>query len=257
MDDHSNRTRSASPRSAKSKDTRIVFTQGGKGGVGKTDLCLSLVSWYRRNGIDPILFDFDVENTNKSSLQNFFPDAHKHDVHREGSLDELFEVCDQDEVEIVLADLGSGAGQAAYRWFDMAYEDASALNIRFTAIGVTTNEAGSVQSILKWVEHLQRRVDYLIVLNEMREYQSDFEYWHSDTAVQEFVSTFNPSLMRMDARIPEFQCELRNQVCTVQDVIDGKATSPFLRKMKNRMRANRYQRVLIEGFDAASTILLP
>jgi hypothetical protein len=248
---------STSTSSTEPRKPRIVFTQGGKGGVGKTDLSLSLVSWYLQNGVRPILFDFDVENTNKSSLQNFYPEARKHDVHREGSLDELFEVCDQQAVEIVLADLGSGAGQAAYRWFDMAYEDAHALNIRFTAIGVTTNEAGSVQSILKWADHLQDRVDYLIVLNEMREYESAFEYWHSEPAVEVLISTFSPRVMRMDARIPEFQSELRNQVCTIQDVIDGKAKSPFLRRMKNRMRANRYQRVLFEGFDAASTILLP
>ncbi|MDA0811878.1 MAG: hypothetical protein O3C21_05760 [Verrucomicrobia bacterium] len=245
------------PTASLSKRPRIVFTQGGKGGVGKTDLSLSLVSWYRQNGVAPILFDFDIENTNKSGLQNFYPDARKHDVHRDGALDEVFEVCDQDAVEIVLADLGSGAGNAAYQWFDSAYDDAMELGIRFTAIGVTTNEAGSVQSLLKWADHLQDKVDYLIVLSAMGDAQGGFEYWHSEPAVTEFVDTFHPVIMPMDARVPEFQSELRNQVCTLQDVIDGKVASPFLRRMKNRMRAKRYQRILFEGFDCASAILLP
>ena len=30
---------------------RAVFTQGGKGGVGKTEVAIALASWYRANGI--------------------------------------------------------------------------------------------------------------------------------------------------------------------------------------------------------------
>ena len=31
--------------------TRIIFTQGGKGGVGKTEVALSLVSWLQQRGL--------------------------------------------------------------------------------------------------------------------------------------------------------------------------------------------------------------
>lgn len=237
-------------------ETRIVFTEGGKGGVAKTELALSLVSWYRENGLDPVLLDFDTENTNKSSLQNFFPQAAKFDLHREGALDELFDACEGDH-EVVLADLGAGAGAATAQWFEQAFEEAAELNIRFTAIGVLTNDAGAVQSVLKWATHLQDRVDYLIVLNEMRERDCAFQYWFEESAVAEFTELFDPKVMRMGARVPELQAELRNQCATLQDVIERQVSTAFLRKIKNVARAKRYQRQLYAGFAEAASILLP
>ncbi|MFT6238011.1 MAG: MinD-like ATPase involved in chromosome partitioning or flagellar assembly [Akkermansiaceae bacterium] len=240
-----------------SKSTRVIFTQGGKGGVAKTEVTLSLISWYREQGLSPALLDFDIENTNRSGLQNFYPEATKLDVHKDGTLDEFFDVCDQAETGLVVADLGAGAGEATYRWFDEAFEDASEARIHFTSIGVTTNEAGAVQSVLKWGKHLQDQVNYLIVLNEMREPGCDFEYWKSEPAVERFLKAFSPEVMVMHSRIVEFQSELRNHAATLQQVIDGKVDTPFFLKSKNRYRAKRYQRNMFTGFDRASKILLP
>ena len=237
--------------------TRVVFTQGGKGGVAKTEVVLCLIPWYRRQGIEPVLLDFDIENTNKSGLQNFFPEARKLDVHQEGALDEFFDVCDRPDVQLVVADLGAGAGAATYVWFDAAFTDAEDLGIKFTSIGVSTNEAGAVQSVLKWGAMLQDRVDYLIVLNELREIGSAFEYWHDEPAVARFRKAFSPVVISMGARVPEFQSELRNWSSTLQHVIDGTVEAEFLKRTKNIVRAKRYQRQLFEGFDRASTILLP
>ena len=237
--------------------TRAVFTQGGKGGVAKTEVVLSLVPWFRQQGIEPALLDFDIENTNKSGLQNFYPEAKKFDVHVEGALDEFFDVCDRDDVQVVIADLGAGAGSATYAWFDQAFDDAEELGIRFTSVGVTTNEAGAVQSVLKWGSRLQDRVDYLIVLNELREPGSKFEYWHDEPAVARFCKAFSPSVIPMGARIQEFQSELRNWSATLQSVIDMSVDAPFLKRTKNVVRAKRYQRQLFEGFDQAASILLP
>lgn len=78
-----------------SEKTRVVFTQGGKGGVGKTEVLNCLVDWYREQGHSPTLLDFDIENANKSGLRNFFPDATKLDVHDEGALDEFFDICSE------------------------------------------------------------------------------------------------------------------------------------------------------------------
>ena len=182
-----------------SNSTRIVFTQGGKGGVAKTEVALSLVSWYRAQGFAPALLDFDVENGNKSGLANFFPEGTKFDVHREGALDEFFDACDGGK-RIVLADLGAGAGTATAAWFEQAFEDAMDLSIQFTAVGVLTNDAGAVQSVLQWATYLQNRVDYLIALNEMREPGCAFEYWHEEPAVEQFTKLFSPNIMTMAAR---------------------------------------------------------
>ncbi len=236
---------------------RVVFLEGGKGGVGKTEVALCLVPWYRHQGIEPVLLDFDVENTNKSGLQNFCSEAEKIDVHREGALDEFFEACDLTGVEVVLADLGAGAGKATFDWFREAFDDAQDLNLDFTAVAVTTNEAGAVQSVLKWADEIQDRARYLVVLNEYREWDCAFEYWHDEAQVVAFRAAFDPVVITMGARIAEFQSELRNQCVTLEDVIERRVDDPFFKKTKNLIRAKRYQRQMFRAFDDASGILLP
>ena len=84
----------------------------------------------------------------------------------------------------MLADMGAGAGTATYDWFEKMFDDSRDMNIRFTAIGVTTNDPGAVLSVLRWAKHLQQQVDYLIVLNETSETDRTFEYWNDNPLVQ-------------------------------------------------------------------------
>ncbi|WP_411845727.1 hypothetical protein AAFN60_19115 [Roseibacillus persicicus] len=239
------------------KSIIVIFLQGGKGGVGKTEVALALIAWVRSKGYSPLLLDFDIENTNKSGLQNFHPEARKLDVHAEGSLDEFFDACDEEGIEIVIADLGAGAGKATYQWFENAAQDAAELGISFTSVGVATNDAGAVQSVLKWASHLQDSVKYLTVLNEFREPNSKFDYWHSEPATARFIKAFSPHIIVMPSRLQEFQAELRNHSLTLQQVIDGKTKVPFFKKTRCLVNARRYQRDLFAGFEAASEILLP
>lgn len=235
---------------------RVVFTQGGKGGVGKTEVALALASWYRSLGVDAALLDFDIENANNSGFQSFYPEALKLDLHAEGSLDAFFGAFDSG-ADIVLADLAGGASNAAQAWFDEAFEYAQEMGIAFTAVGVTTNDTGAIQSILKWAGHLQDAVDYLIVLNEMRSPRCSFSYWHEEPAIASFIETLEPIVITMKARLEEFQAEVRNQACTLESIIAGEVDSEFFCYSRNLVRAKIYQRGLYEGFHAARRILLP
>lgn len=235
---------------------RAVFTQGGKGGVGKTEVALALASWYRAGGIEPALLDFDIENANNSGFQSFFPEADKLDIHQEGSLDAFFSAFDSG-ADVVLADLAGGASNATQAWFEEAAEYAIDMGVGFTAVGVTTNDAGSIQSILKWAGHLQHAVDYLVVLNEMRSPRCDFRYWTDDPNVAEFVNILEPVVIKMRARLEEFQAEIRNNACTLDAIIAGEVDSKFFHYTRNIVRAKIYQRGLYEGFDSARQILLP
>ena len=46
--------------------------------------------------------------------------------------------------EIILADVGAGAGQVAANWFESMYEDVAATGVSFTAVDVVTHDLASV-----------------------------------------------------------------------------------------------------------------
>src|SRR6201994_4509599 len=51
---------------------RVVFTMGGKGGVGKTGVMVALAEWFEANEIPTTLLDLDTENKARGSLKHFF-----------------------------------------------------------------------------------------------------------------------------------------------------------------------------------------
>ena len=51
---------------------RVVFTMGGKGGVGKTGVIVALAEWFTANEIPVTLLDLDTENKARGSLKHFF-----------------------------------------------------------------------------------------------------------------------------------------------------------------------------------------
>ncbi len=51
---------------------RVVFTMGGKGGVGKTGVIVALAEWFAANDIQVTLLDLDTENKARGSLKHFF-----------------------------------------------------------------------------------------------------------------------------------------------------------------------------------------
>ena len=67
---------------------RVVFTMGGKGGVGKTAVILVLAEWFEANSIPITLLDLDSENKAAGSLKHYFPSsAHPVNIHTHAGLD--------------------------------------------------------------------------------------------------------------------------------------------------------------------------
>lgn len=54
---------------------RVVFTMGGKGGVGKTGCMLALAEWFEANQLPFTLLDLDTENKARGSLKHYFNGA--------------------------------------------------------------------------------------------------------------------------------------------------------------------------------------
>ena len=246
---------------------RLVLTQGGKGGTGKTTLITALVDWYDAHSYPYTLIDLDTEASKaRGSLVHYFPGkAAKVDINHPNGLDRLLNSL-QDGPPIVVADMGAGAGAAAYAWFDDVYEGARELGVAFTAIGLITPDPATTDSVLKWAGALQNRTDYLIVKNSVSN-PSDFTVWEEGDRAKQFRAKLNgeeiegerPTLeiIQMEYHHPALEFESRNHGLSVGRVADGKHDVTELHQFTVRIRAQKYRRNIFTEFDRVSGVLLP
>ena len=149
----------------------------------------SLAEWFDENQIPVKLLDLDIENKARGSLTHFFGGRiPKININTPAGLDAFIDHL-SDGIPVILADMGAGAGQITYEWFDRMYPDVAEYGIAFTAIGVVTADPASVESVLSWAARLQNRVTYLVVENSIAEY-TDFTYWNESEQAQQFKKVF-------------------------------------------------------------------
>ena len=235
---------------------RVVLSMGGKGGVGKTSLMVRLAEWFDANKIPVKLLDLDTENKARGSLTHFFDgNIPKLNIHTPAGLDAFVDAL-EDGPAVILADMGAGAGQVTYEWFEKMYPDVSEEGIVFTAIGVITSDPASVESVLAWAAKLQHRVSYLVVENSLTEH-SDLTYWRESEQGEQFRRVFHPPIIRMDFRSAELENATRNYGVTLWQVATRATDIPALRKASIVMRAQSYRRRIFAEFDTVKESLLP
>ena len=235
---------------------RVVFTMGGKGGVGKTGVVVALAEWFQANQIPVTLLDLDTENKARGSLKHFFDaTVTKVDIHTPAGLDAFIDHLDRG-TPIILADMGAGAGQVASDWFESMYEDVAATGVRFTALGIVTPDPASVESVLTWASRLQDRVQYVIVENATS-VLADFAYWRSTKQAGRFREAFAPTVLHMEFRLAELENPLRQHGIQLGHVADRKAMVDELKRASLVMRAQSYRRRLFAEFDRAREVFLP
>jgi hypothetical protein len=234
--------------------SQILFTQGGKGGVGKTTVIAALTGWIRTKGFDPVLLDFDSENREKSSFQSFYPEAQKIDIRAPDSLDRVFHFLET-RGTIVIADQGAGSGAETFSWFDRTAQIVGEF-ADVTSIGIVTKDPGSVASVLSWAYHLGNRVRYLIVLNELVR-GSGFDAWCTTPEVQEFVTRTAPAIIALQNRNPDFEDMLRANHLTLEKVINRRHSVDWFHSLTRIVQGRRYQQEAYDAFESVSHILLP
>ena len=234
--------------------SQILFTQGGKGGVGKTTVIAALTGWIRTKGFDPVLLDFDSENREKSSFQSFYPEAQKIDIRAPDSLDRVFHFLETPGT-IVIADQGAGSGAETFSWFDRTAQIVCEF-ADVTSIGIVTKDPGSVASVLSWAYHLGSRVCYLIVLNELVR-GSGFDAWCTTPEVQEFVTRTAPAIIALQNRNPDFEDMLRANHLTLEKVINRRHSVDWFHSLTRIVQGRRYQQEAYDAFESVSHILLP
>lgn len=238
------------------KPKRVIFTMGGKGGVGKTGVIVALAEWFSTNEIPVTLLDLDTENKERGSLKHFFGGTvTKVNIHTPAGLDAFVDHM-EGGAEIILADMGAGAGQVAADWFESMYEDVAALGVRFTAVGVVTPDPASVESVLAWASHLQDRVEYVIVENAASAL-SDFTYWQDTKQAKQFREVFSPSVLQMEFRLAELENPVRQHGVRLGDVAERRTAVNELKRASLVMRAQSYRRRLFAEFDRTKEAFLP
>lgn len=234
---------------------RVIFTAGGKGGVGKTAFTSGLVEWFDAHQIPYTLLDLDTENKARGSLTHYFRDkTRKVNIHTPEGLDSFIDVLDEG-TPIVIADMGAGSGQVAYKWFDTMHESAREMGVAFTVIGIITPDPASVESVLSWAHALQYRVDYLIVKNALTD-PADFSYWERTTACEQFRQMFQPQEIAMEYRLPKFENPARQYGVTLGQAADRKINVPELQQTTVVLRAQAYRRNLFAELDRVKALLL-
>ena len=237
---------------------RVVFTMGGKGGVGKTGVVVALAEWFQANEIPVTLLDLDTENKARGSLKHFFDGTvTKVNIHTPAGLDAFVDHLDDDDgTPIILADMGAGAGQVASDWFESMYDDVAATGVGFTAVGVVTPDPASVESVLAWANRLQHRVEYVIVENATSAL-ADFTYWRSTKQAARFRETFAPTVLLMEFRLSQLENPLRQHGIRLGQVANRKTVVDELKRASLIMRAQSYRRRLFSEFDRAKEVFLP
>ena len=236
---------------------RVIFTMGGKGGVGKTGTMLALAEWFQANEVAVTLLDLDSENKAAGSLKHYFPDTvHSVNIHTPAGLDAFIDYLADDGPPVILADMGGGSGQVALDWFDAMHPEITPLRIAFTAIAVITPDPASVQSLLAWSSRLHDRVEYLVVENASNP-QPDFSYWHHSEQATLFREEFRPLTLTMEFRLPDLENAARQYGFTLGQVARRVASVPILKKTSLVLRAQAYNRRLFLEFDKATELLLP
>jgi MinD-like ATPase involved in chromosome partitioning or flagellar assembly len=234
---------------------RVIFTEGGKGGVGKTMFMAGLAEWFEARQIPYSLLDLDTENKVRGSLTQYFRDkTRKVNIHTGEGLNAVVQALDQD-TPIVLADMGAGSGQVAHQWFHSAYDRVRASGVAFTAIGVLTPDPASVESVLSWAAALQRRAEYLIVKNALT-YPADFSYWERSAQAERFRQFFTPLEIEMEYRVPQFENLVRHFGATIGQAAGRKLDIPELQQGAVVLRAQAYRRHLFAELDRVKGLLL-
>lgn len=236
------------------KNKRVVFTQGGKGGVGKTTFANDLADWYRRKELPVKLLDFDTENKASSGFSYFNEDAERFNINRDGSLDAILKILDDPDHEIMLIDQAAASGEQTFEWFQEMGAEAREMGIQFTSVGLITNDPGSVESVLTWTTALGENAEYLIVKNKMENKREEFSAWNKNKTAKKLANQFDYREIVMGSRLPEFEELIRTAGLTPGQALSQK--SGQLAETRWKMRSKAYARQSDELLDSVSDLLL-
>lgn len=242
---------------SKSKSRKlVVFSIGGKGGVGKSWLIALVVDWYRSLKIPFRAIDLDNEN---NTLSRFYPEAEFIEVSSQRDLDGMLEKIVDSETALTLIDMRAASTDRIEPWWRQV--DFNALRdehgIRFSAIGVVDSSTDSVANIGFWARDVlgtQKDIAFLIAQNLVRGEELSYS---KSKAREEYLKTLDLA----EIIIPKLD-DWVHQKLELSDLRIGAALeisdpASELTKFMTRSRLRKYQQVVFAEFEKVKTRLLP
>jgi hypothetical protein len=119
-----------------------------------------------------------------------------------------------------------------------------------------TTDPGSVTSVLEWADHLQKKVQYLIVLNELQTEQAAFDVWEKSEQVERFRADLKPKVIRFLSINPDLQKGISNHGASLLDVAQKKVEIPELVGSRWGIRAQQVYQAASKEFSKVKDVLL-
>jgi hypothetical protein len=226
---------------------RIVFTVGGKGGVGKSAFIRNYAEACEAKSVRYKLVDCDDET---STLTRFHREARFVAIRSPLEIDALVQIAVEERPEVLAVDLPARAGEEFQAWFSLVpFDELRAVGVTFTAVGVVAGSKDSIECILRWREFLGGRVDWIIVLNR----RDDLSLYMASNARTRLLSEGIPEIEmpKLDERLAT---ELDKLNWTLSRALS--ATEPcYLTQLMPRARLRRYQAAVFAEFEKIKALL--
>lgn len=227
----------------------VVFTIGGKGGVGKSWVVSLLVQWLEILAMIFAIIDCDDET---STTTRFFPKALFMAIRSNTEIDQIVQLASEGKYSVIVVDLPARAGDEFQSWFALVpWEELKELGVHFTAIGVVCGNKDSIECILRWREFLGENVSYVLALNR----RDKLDIYESSRARQEFLAAGYPEveIPKLDEK---FAAALDKSNWTISAALNS-VEAHYLTQLMSRARLRRYQAQVFEEFNKIKTYLLP
>jgi hypothetical protein len=228
---------------------RIVFSIGGKGGVGKSWLIGLLAQWLEIKEAKFCLFDGDDET---STTSRFFPNAQFLAIRSSTEIDQLVQTAISGVYSIILVDLPARAGEEFQDWFRIVpWDELASMGIRLSALGVVSGAKDSIECILRWHEFLGDNVDYVIALNR----RDNLDIYFSSNARQQFKAIGIPEI-----EIPKLDERLGTALDRASWTITSslsKIEPHLLSQLMTRARLRRYRDQAFSQFNTIQLLIIP
>jgi hypothetical protein len=233
----------------------VVFTIGGKGGVGKSWVMTLLLDWYESLKIPFHALDLDNEN---NTLSRFFEHAEFVEISSEQDLDQMMNKIVEGDCSLTVIDMRAASTDRIEPWLrQVDFEILDKVHgVRFTAIGVVDSSEDSAANIGFWASDVLKdnnHIRFIIAQNKVR---GQMNYETSEQRKQ-----YQQTLDLVEIEIPK----LEDWVHGVLEARDLRLSSALaienpndpLTKFMTHSRIKKYQHAVFKQFERARDRLLP